>query len=230
VRIGGDGRPKGGLSTGRARPEVRTGYPPAVRRERIWAGQQVTRLTVSLLVAAALATGCSNDEAPQASTELPSASSTSAKPTPELPPLGPTDFPVPDEARTHDEAGAEAFLRYWIDLLDHQRSIPDGHALRELGPDCHECLRIAHNYDEAAAKGIEYAGGDLTLEDVPPPVMTPDNAEISFGVSQEAVQRLNPDGKAVDAGQEAASNVFGGMNLTWSTDKQSWLVTSFGFG
>ena len=26
---------------------------------------------------------------------------------------------MPDEARTKDAAGAEAFLRYWIELLNH---------------------------------------------------------------------------------------------------------------
>ena len=58
-------------------------------------------------------------------------------------PSGPADFPVPDEARTKDAAGAEAFLRYWIDLLNRQQAIPAGQPLRDLGPECQECLRIA---------------------------------------------------------------------------------------
>jgi hypothetical protein len=182
-----------------------------------------------MISAAGLTTACSGEEQ-QASTELPSASSTSAEPTPELPPLGPAEFPVPDEARVKDEAGAEAFLRYWIDLINHQRALPDGHALRELAPDCQECLRIAQNYDEAANAGIRYVGGELSLNDVPSPVLANDTAEISFGIGQEEVKRVGADGDPLDAGQPAAPSVFGGIDLRWSDELRSWLVTSFGFG
>ena len=106
-----------------------------------------------------LLSGCS--EKSEANDTLPSAS---ASPTTEaLPPVGPADFPVPDEARTKDAAGAEAFLRYWIDLINRQRAIPAGQPLRELGPKCDECLRIARNYDDAAAAGNKYEGGELSI-------------------------------------------------------------------
>src|SRR5688500_17589400 len=102
-----------------------------------------------MISAGGLTTACSGQEQ-QASTELPSASSTSAEPTPELPPLGPADFPVPDEARVKDEAGAEAFLYYFVDLLNHQQAVPSGVALRDLAPDCQQCLAVAQRLDEAA--------------------------------------------------------------------------------
>src|SRR3712207_7343807 len=98
-----------------------------------------------------LLTSCSEKQ--EASETLPTAS---ASPTADLPPLGPSDFPVPAEARTKDAAGAEAFLRYWIDLLNRQQAIPAGEPLRDLGPDCNECLRIARVYDEADAAGQRY--------------------------------------------------------------------------
>ena len=119
-----------------------------------------------LLLGTALLSGCSEKQ--EANDTLPSAS---AAPTTEaLPPVGPADFPVPEEARTKDAAGAEAFLRYWIDLLNRQRAIPAGQPLRDLGPECQECLRIAQNYDEVAAVGQRYDGGDLTANELAAPL------------------------------------------------------------
>ncbi|PRY48641.1 hypothetical protein LY71_10819 [Geodermatophilus tzadiensis] len=174
-----------------------------------------------------LLSGCSEDaEAPGES--LPSA--TSSTPTTEaLPVVGPADFPVPPEARTQDAAGAEAFLRYWIDLLDRQRAVPAGQPLRDLGPDCGECQRIAKNYDDAAASGWRYVGGELTLNDVPAPVMEADTAYVSFGIRQEAIEAVDGAGAVIDS-QPLAPNVFGGIDLTWSPSDQAWIVTSFGFG
>ena len=72
---------------------------------------------VGLVLATALLSGCSEKD--EANSTLPSTSA--AATTEALPPVGPADFPVPDEARTKDAAGAEAFLYYWIDLLNRQQ-------------------------------------------------------------------------------------------------------------
>ncbi|WP_448638616.1 hypothetical protein [Geodermatophilus sp. URMC 63] len=185
------------------------------------------RLTAAAVALGTLLTGCGGgDETP--SQTLPSA--TAAPTTEALPVVGPADFPVPPEARTQDAAGAEAFLRYWIDLLDRQQAIPAGQPLRDLGPDCDECQRIARVYDETAAAGYKYEGGELTLNDVPSPVMNGETAYISFGIREEAVQRVDDHGDPIDEGQEVAPNVAGGINLVWSPMHRSWIVTSFGYG
>ncbi|MGR7026319.1 hypothetical protein [Geodermatophilus sp. URMC 62] len=189
-------------------------------------GGRIRLTAAAVALGTTLLTGCGGgDETP--SQTLPSA--TAAPTTEALPVVGPADFPVPPEARTQDAAGAEAFLRYWIDLIDHQRAIPAGQPLRDLGPDCGECQRIARNYDEAAASGNRYVGGELTLNDVPPPVMAADTVYISYGIRQESVQAVDSAGALIDS-QPSAPNVFGGINLTWSTAHQTWVVTSFGFG
>ena len=106
------------------------------------------RTALGCLVLGTLAlTGCSAKQ--EASDTLPTASETPSAE--ELPPLGPADFPVPAEARTKDAAGAEAFLRYYIELLNRQQAIPAGQPLRDLSPECDTCLRIARAFDEAAA-------------------------------------------------------------------------------
>ena len=188
------------------------------------------RLTAAAVaLGTALLTGCGAAEAEAPSTSLPSA--TSAAPATEaLPVVGPADFPVPPEARTQDAAGAEAFLRYWIELLNRQRAVPDGQPLRELAPDCQNCQRIAQNYDEAAAAGERYKGGEIELASVAEPTIDGNEASIAFLARQEAVQRLDTAGNPVDAGQELADRLSSGIALVWSTRERAWLVTGFDLG
>jgi hypothetical protein len=179
-----------------------------------------------LLVGTALLTGCS--EPTEANDTLPSTSSAST--TEALPEVGPADFPVPDEARTKDAAGAEAFLRYYIDLINQQRQIPTGQALRDLGPECQGCLRIARNYDEAAEAGIRYQGGQLSLNDVTTPRLEGNKASMSFGIRQEAAQRLDSSGALIDTGVPELPNVISGATLTYSEDDGTWLVEALDLG
>ena len=186
-------------------------------------------LAVTLAVSLAALAGCSEKQ--EASTTLPSSSARAPAPTTEaLPPVGPADFPVPAEARTKDAAGAEAFLRYWIELIDHQRAIPAGQPLRELGPECHECLRIAQNYDEAAQDGNRYVGGDLTLNDFTEPVERDGEMVIVFGARQESVSLVDRNGSLVEQGPKGEQNLGSGIRLRWDEDDRTWLVTGFNVG
>jgi hypothetical protein len=181
---------------------------------------------VGVIVAATLLSGCS--EKREANETLPS---TSASPSTEaLPEIGPADFPVPDEARTKDAAGAEAFLRYYIDLINRQRTIPAGQPLRDLGPECNDCWRIANNYDEVQAAGQRYDGGELTLNDVTEPQLTGDEASINFGIRQAAVVLVDATDKPVDSGMPMQPNLGSGITLTWSEVGKSWLVVSMTLG
>jgi Family of unknown function (DUF6318) len=189
--------------------------------------RRVGRTALGLLLLGTVAlTGCSEKQ--QASETLPSASATPSAE--DLPPLGPADFPVPDEARTKDAAGAEAFLRYWIDLINWQRDIPAGQPLLELGPECADCRRIAENYDEVAAAGRRYDGGQLRLNDVTEPQLKDNQASINFGLRQEAVVLVDGGGTPVDAGMPMRSNLSSGVTLVWSELDESWLVKSMTLG
>jgi hypothetical protein len=177
-------------------------------------------------VSTALLSGCAEKQ--EARDTLPTAS---AAPTTEaLPELGPTDFPVPDEARTKDAAGAEAFLRYWIDLSNRQQDRLDGQPLRDLGPECRECLRIAQNFDDVAAAGHRYTGGKLTLNDVTEPVLSGAEASINFGIRQEAVSLVDAAGNPVDEGLPELPNQGSGITLVWSETDRSWLVAGVTLG
>jgi hypothetical protein len=188
---------------------------------------RLRKAVVGLVVGTALLSGCSEKQ--EANETLPS---TSASPTTEaLPELGPADFPVPDEARTKDAAGAEAFLRYYIELLNRQQAIPAGEPLRELSPECATCLRIARAFDDAAAAGHTYNGGELTLNDVVEPQLSGDTATLIFGARVEAVSVRDAAGAPVPEGQEnLIPNAGSGMTLTWSSEHRSWLVAGLTIG
>ena len=184
---------------------------------------------MAVALGTALLTGCSGATAEAPSDSLPSTSS-AAPTTAALPAVGPADFPVPPEARTQDAAGAEAFLRYWIDLLNRQQAIPDGQPLRDLGPDCQECQRIAQNLDEAAVAGNKYVGGEVSLVDVLPPTMDGGTSQFSFSARREPVALVDRNGAIIEERPDAAPRLFSGLNLVWSPSARSWTVMGFQLG
>jgi len=206
------------LSTDTERSAPVTAYPPAVRDLR-WA-------VAGLLVATALISGCSEKQ--EANDTLPSTSA--AETTEALPEVGPADFPVPDEARTKDAAGAEAFLRYYIELSNRQQELLDGQPLRDLGPECQECLRIARNFEEVAAANQRYEGGGITLNALAEPLLQNDQAIISFGARQEAVRIVDEAGNTVNPGLELKPNLGSGITLKWSDENETWIVTGLNIG
>ena len=123
------------------------------------------RLLAGVLAGAALLSGCAEKQ--QANESLPSAS---ASPTEEaLPPLGPEDLPMPAEARTQDAAGAEAFVRYYIELINRTSDVMDAQPLRDFSDGCADCNRIANSVEEDAAAGYEYEGGGITITEMGQP-------------------------------------------------------------
>jgi hypothetical protein len=99
------------------------------------------RLLAGLAAGAVVLSGCS--ERQEAADTLPEADATPSASEPELPPLGPPDLPMPAEARTQDAAGAEAFVRYYIDLINRTSTVMDAAPLREFSDGCEDCERIA---------------------------------------------------------------------------------------
>ena len=195
-------------------------------RAGIRAGQRLA----GFLVAVALLAACSG-EGQQASTQLPSASSTSAEPTPVLPPLGPADFPVPDEARVQDEAGAREFLTYYIELLNRQQAVPAGEPIRALGPECQQCLVIAQRFDEAAQSGWRLEGGEIRLMGEPGVTFDGDSAQFSFLARADAASAVTADGQPVPGvSQPAQSRIASALTVAWSAEKLSWLATGLELG
>jgi len=186
------------------------------------------RLTACLLAGAAVLAGCSEKQ--EASETLPTTSSP-APAEDALPPLGPVDLPMPDEARTQDAAGAEAFVRYYIELINRTSTVMDAQPLRDLSDGCRDCDRIADNTEEAAELGHSYRDGEITITDFRSPLMDGQRASVGITFDQAALVVVDASGNAVEAGSsEAYSALPGGIGLRWDAVRSSWLMTDFTVG
>ena len=141
---------------------INTGVDDVTRR---W----TLRLVAGLAAGAVLLSGCSGQQ--EANDTLPGADATPSASEAELPPLGPPDLPMPAEARTQDAAGAEAFVRYYIDLINRTSTVMDAAPLREFSSNCEECSRLARDVDKDLATGYSYDGGQLTITEIPAPLI-----------------------------------------------------------
>ncbi|CAA9221335.1 MAG: hypothetical protein AVDCRST_MAG57-597 [uncultured Blastococcus sp.] len=185
-------------------------------------------LLACLLAAGTALAGCSEKQ--EANTSLPSTSA--AAPTEEeLPPLGPEDLPMPDEARTQDAAGAEAFVRYYIELINRTSTVMDAQPLRELSDGCRDCDRIADNTEKAAGLGHSYRNGVITITDFRPPLIEGQQASVGISFDQAALAVVDSSGNPVEDGSsEAYSALPGGIGLRWDGGRSSWLMTDFTVG
>jgi hypothetical protein len=190
--------------------------------------RSTTRFAAGLAVAAVVLSGCSEKQ--EANSTLPDPSSSAAETTPELPPLGPDDLPMPTEARTQDAAGAEAFVRYYIALINRTSKVMDAEPLRDLSDGCRDCDRIATSTENSARAGNHYEGGEITINEVAPPLLRETTAEMAIGVDQARFVVADPSGSPVDGGSEALADVSGGAALRWDPNRISWLMTDLTFG
>jgi len=178
------------------------------------------RVVAGCLVAVAALSGCA--EKHEASTTLPSASSTSGE---GLPPLGPADFPVPDEARRQTEAGVLAFGSYYFDLSNSSLASRDTSQLRQLSRDCVACDELADSFDADRAAGNTYQGGGLSITGTGTVVVNESDAHFSFVVQQAARTVLDAQGNPLPDRASPAYQFTRGMRLAWDSSRVTWLVT-----
>jgi hypothetical protein len=180
-----------------------------------------------LLAGGVVLSGCSEKQ--EANDSLPTAS---ASPTGgELPPLGPEDLPMPDEARTQDAAGAEAFVRYYIDLINRTSETLDAEPLRRFSDACQECERVAANAEDSAQEGYRYEGGEITVTDITAPLLGGQTAEMAIRVDQAQLVVLDSTGGRVEQGSsDPLVGLSGSVGLTWDSALDSWLMTHMAFG
>jgi hypothetical protein len=186
------------------------------------------RLLAGLAAGAVVLSGCS--ERQEAADTLPEADATPSASEPELPPLGPPDLPMPAEARTQDAAGAEAFVRYYIDLINRTSTVMDAAPLREFSDGCAECNRIATNTETDAAAGRNYEGGEISLEEITPAFIKDQTAEMSIRVNQARFVVLDSSQNPTEGGSDAYTDIAGGVAVRWDSGLQSWSMINLTFG
>ena len=191
---------------------------------------RLVRIAAAALAGITLLAGCSDSGG--ANETLPSPSSTAAETSASLPPLGPPDLPMPAEAREQTEAGATAFSRYYLELINHTSVDMDSQYLRQLSIGCSACERIADETDSDAAAGYRYSGGQLSIDGELRAVIDPSGAaESAFVLDQAALQVVDSTGQPIlNLSFSALADLPSGAAATWDQDLRSWRMTELTLG
>ena len=70
---------------------------------------------------------------------------------------------MPDEARTQDAAGAEAFVRYYIELINRTSTVMDASPSASSATAAATATASPRTSRKAAAAGKDYEGGEMTI-------------------------------------------------------------------
>ncbi|MCW2742470.1 MAG: uncharacterized protein JWR45_2892 [Blastococcus sp.] len=186
------------------------------------------RLGAGLVLTASLLSGCSAKQ--EANQTLPTSSA--AETTPELPPLGPEDFPVPAEAREKTPEGAVEFVRYYVGLAKFlAQNSTDAQPLLDLSQDCDICGQIAASLQEDFAAGYSYRDYDYSFKETGPGLIHGETAEMGFVYVQGPITVLDPTGNVVrDRSSGRTAELQSGAVLLWRNDLQSWAITTLTVG
>ena len=184
---------------------------------------RLVRVAAAVLVGVAVLAGCSDGE--KANETLPSTRSTPAETTESLPPLGPPDFPVPDEARQQTPEGVVAFTMYYLDLADFLLPSLDAEPLRALSSSCEACDQLAAGYESDKVAGVRTEGGDISVTSTGTAVAEGGRGEVSFLLHQTAVSAFDAAGQLIAERASPDIDLSGGMTLSWDTRRSTWLVT-----
>lgn len=195
----------------------------------------LVRVAAGALVVVAVLAGCSSKQ--QASDTLPpasspsSASATSAVADATLPPLGPPDFAVPVGAREQTPAGVEAFVRYYVELINRTSQAMDPQYLRQFSDGCEACSRIADDTERDAVAGYFYRGGAITIRSVAPATVQAPVGEIAFLADQAPLSVVDSNGIPVEGLQFGAiPNLSSGARARWDAGQSSWVLTQLTLG
>lgn len=167
--------------------------------------------------------GCSDPQ--PANDTLPTAVSTSAAPT--LEPLGPADFPVPDEAREQTEAGAEAMADYYLGLVNFvgQQANADTAPLLDLSSGCATCAQIAAGVDALRAAGQRVEGAQLRVNSFGSTDLRSGEASIAWLVSEAPSQTFDSNGQEIASEARPGQQLGGGIDFSWDDERTAWIAT-----
>ncbi|HTW16333.1 MAG TPA: DUF6318 family protein [Nocardioides sp.] len=117
-------------------------------------------LVVGMVVGSVLLAGCRSDADPEPKVSPTESSSVTPTPTP----TGPVEPTLPAEAEGDDAAAAEAFVRFYWDLVNYAQATGDVGALREVASEtCEACLAGLKGIEEVHSAGGSIEGGDVSV-------------------------------------------------------------------
>jgi hypothetical protein len=184
------------------------------------------RVAAAAVAGVAMLAGCSDGGT--ANETLPSTSTSAAQTTESLPPLGPPDLPMPDEARAQTAAGAEAFVRYYMDIYTAAQASMDPTYMDQFSQDCETCNRIIDEIEKDSSSGYHYQGGQIAVSYVDATEPESSRVEVVFSITQTALSVLDPNNQPVaDLVFEERKSPGCGAILGWSTSETSWVLNQW---
>ncbi|MCZ2813453.1 DUF6318 family protein [Modestobacter sp. VKM Ac-2979] len=177
-------------------------------------------------MAIAVLGGCSRGET--ANETLPEAPPSATETSEALPPLGPPDLPMPPEAREQTEAGAAAFVRYYMDVYNNAQSSMDPTYLDQFSQDCETCNRIAAEISSDASLGYAYRGGQVSVDYIDTTEPEDMTVEAVFSMTQAPLTVVDATGQPVaDLTFGERSSPGSGAILAWSQTDQTWVLNQW---
>lgn len=163
-------------------------------------GRDVARTTAVVLLGVALA-GCTGNAEGAGPTKIVTPTPIPASNTPTASggstPTSPSTAPaLPEAAKANTAAGAEAFVRFYIDQVNAAWTIPDPTKLRALSTGtCQTCARFQHAAETLRADGQHYDGPAVVIKGiVQVPESRPARPVLQVAFQQQARKVLKRDG------------------------------------
>ena len=184
------------------------------------------RATAAAAVGVAVLAGCSDSGT--ANETLPPVTSSAAPTTEALKPLGPAELPMPAEARHQTEAGAQAFVRYYMQLYSAAQATMNAQYLAQFSQDCATCSRIIDEIEADASAGYSYRGGDIAVDYLDTSVPTESTIEAVLSIRQAPLTVLDSGGTPIPelTFQERTSSGSGAL-LGWDKTTSSWVMNQW---
>lgn len=149
----------------------------------------------------------------------------SADPTEEKSPA-PTAPAMPEIAQDESAAGAEAFVRHYIDVLNYAAVTGETEELKQLSsPDCSGCEKYIDLYESTYADGGYFTGGEWSVEDLQ--VQFDEASEEQIATVEVAIaagtQKSNPKEQETDTPTNK-------VTVSFAMHSESHTISQFGLG
>lgn len=177
-----------------------------------------------VVVVACLVAGCTPDEPDPTSTASVPTTSTTTEPTTSTPTVAVPE--LPEAATVGDAAGAEAFVKHWVDVLNYAYATGDTEPVQELSlPVCELCSETVTEIEDAYGPGGHIEGGVATVTLVRSPPPDADGVvSVSVLLEQAIYTTVALDGTRTKDDGAPPQNA--GFVLDWIDD--SWQLVGIG--
>lgn len=133
---------------------------------------------------------------------------------------------LPVEAREQTEAGAEAFVRYYVELMNYGQASGDASPLEAVSAqECGACSGFISTVDDVYVDGGAVEGGEFVIRELSPLPLDYGADYATYAVIDVAPQTILDAG-----GQATASDAYEyriGLYPSWVDDawEMTWIVT-----